>query len=189
MSIMDAKIEANEGQVENDDINGIMYRKNNKRIDVSMEMSRFSSMLGYEEELKEKLEVCLNEYGLEITQDDYALWNQCETVQCKLQRTPPEGGFCTVHYEQGNDIHCSRRFAVWILYMNDLDISGGTDFLNQDLTLEPKCGRLAIWPAAYTHPHRSSLHLKDWKYICTGWFVYHCNEYPSEVSRIRAGRP
>ena len=188
IAIMDAKIADKEGQTEDGDVDGVMFRKNRKRVDVSMEMTPFASLQPYEHTLKVELERCLNEYGQSITGQFANLWDDCETVQCKLQRTPPEGGFCVTHYEQGNDLHCSRRFAVWILYMNDLDISGGTEFLNQGLTLTPRAGRLAIWPAAYTHPHRSSLDLKDWKYICTGWFVYHCDEYPKEKSRSRASR-
>lgn len=179
----DEKVAAAEGVTDDDDYNGIMFRNNRKRIDVSLEMGNFESMHWYEEALKQKLEECLDEYAREITGTSGSMWSECEVVQCKLQRTPPKGGFCQVHYEQGNDIHCSRRFAVWILYLNDLDISSGTDFLNHNMTVQPKAGRLAIWPAAYTHPHRSSPLIEEQKYICTGWFVYHCDEFPSEVSR------
>ena len=38
-----------------------------------------------------------------------------------------------------------------------------------DPTVDARMGRCVIWPAAFTHLHRSELPNKGLKYIVTGW--------------------
>ena len=178
---------------------GISFRKNEKRIDTSLLMERFGSLQGYEEELKSALQQCLILYDNEVWgkhmegQDPGSKmgwsWKHIERIQCKMQRTPPGGGFCQMHFEQGPDYFTSRRFGVWMLYLNTVDDGGTTDFPNQNMRIKPSVGDLVIWPAAYTHPHRSSPDLGQFKYIITGWFIYkdpddEKNTVPFEKSRF-----
>lgn len=177
---------------------GIEFRDNKKRKDISTEMSKFGSLHDKEYELKTMLQQCLLVYDQKIwgrhmgrERVDYTgwSWRHIEEIQCKMQRTPPGGGFCEMHYEQGSDYHTSRRFAVWMIYLNDVHKGGTTDFPNQNLKVPPRAGNLLIWPAAYTHPHRSSPDLDEMKYIITGWFVYkdvddEKNTVPFEKSRF-----
>ena len=93
----------------------------------------------------------------------------------KMQKTYPHGGFCQFHHEQGRDPETIIRYAVWMLYLNDVTEGGATDFPVQGISLAPTEGTIVIWPAAYTHPHRSAPDLRQEKYIVTGWF-----EHPQE---------
>jgi hypothetical protein len=141
--------------------------------------------------LLDQLEKCWKVYGEtlfeglvgeDVPHNDHCVppgWDQVEYIQCKVQRTPPGGGFCKMHYEQGNDIHCSRRFAVWMLYLNTVEKGGKTDFPLQGYSLQPTQGTLVFWPAGYTHPHRSAPDLEEYKYIVTGWLIYHADQYPT----------
>ena len=61
-----------------------------------------------------------------------------------------DDGFKQWHCEQGKS--CESRVLVWNFYLNDA--SSGTEFLNFP-TSKAKEGRLVIWPAAWTHTHRS----------------------------------
>lgn len=92
---------------------------------------------------------------------------------CKVQKTPPKGGFHHWHCEHGPDIGSYRRVAVWLLYLTTHEGSGDTEFLQQGIKVEPKKGTLVIWPAGFTHPHRGNpVYDKD-KYIATGWFEFY----------------
>ena len=73
-------------------------------------------------------------------------------------------GFKVWHCEQGKGVE--SRVLVWNFYLNNA--SSGTEFLNFPTT-KPKEGRLVIWPAAWTHTHRSEPN-KDLKYIISGWW-------------------
>ena len=44
-------------------------------------------------------------------------------------------------------------------------------FINPE-TMEAITGRIAIWPAAWTHVHKGQISEIEEKYIATGWFNY-----------------
>ncbi len=90
----------------------------------------------------------------------------------KLQRSETGGGFNTWHYEQGPGNNSRARFAVWMLYLNDVNDGGQTEFKHQEINFSPKAGALLFWPASYTHVHRAAPDLIGTKYIATGWLNY-----------------
>lgn len=85
-----------------------------------------------------------------------------------MQRTKPSGGFHPWHYEATN-LSTQGRFLTWILYLNDIDEGGETEFLYQRKRISPKTGTLVVWPTGFTHTHRGNPPLKDTKFIVTGW--------------------
>lgn len=92
---------------------------------------------------------------------------------CKVQKTPPKGGFHNWHCEHGPDVGSYRRVAVWLLYLTSHEDSGETEFIQQGVKLQPQKGRLVIWPAGFTHPHRGNPVYDKNKYIATGWFEFY----------------
>ena len=90
----------------------------------------------------------------------------------KFQRSEDGGGFHSWHFEQGSGRNAPNRFAVWMIYLNDVEIGGKTEFKYQNLQVKPTAGTMIIWPAGYTHVHRANPDLVGRKYIATGWFVY-----------------
>lgn len=71
--------------------------------------------------------------------------------------------------------HCGRnpmRFGVWMLYLNDIDVGGETEFLYYGKRIQPKQGTLIVWPAGITHMHRGNPPVSDTKYVLTGWLEY-----------------
>jgi hypothetical protein len=86
-----------------------------------------------------------------------------------IQYYPPGGGFKVWHWERdrGND----NRQLVYMTYLNDVP-NGGTEWKNQNVTLEAKKGLSVIWPADFAWVHRGVVSPTHEKYIATGWFVY-----------------
>jgi len=94
--------------------------------------------------------------------------------EIKLQKSSKGGGFTALHTEQA--IEYPSRYAVWMIYLNDVVKGGATEFEYYNLKVQPTKGTLLIWPASYTHMHRAAPDLGQDKYIATGWFVYEkCN--------------
>ncbi len=54
-----------------------------------------------------------------------------------------------------------------MVYLNDVDSGGETEFLYQQLKIKPKRGRVVIWPGSFTHLHIGNHPMSD-KYIHTG---------------------
>ena len=81
---------------------------------------------------------------------------------------PPSGGYHSWHAENMAWVSQDRVLA-WMIYLNDVDEGGETEFLYQGRKVKPKAGRVVIWPAAFTHLHRGNPP-SNVKYILTGWW-------------------
>ena len=60
-----------------------------------------------------------------------------------------------------------------MMYLNDIDDEGGTEFFYQKRKVKPKKGRIVIWPADWTHTHRGVTSMTQEKYIVTGWYSFY----------------
>jgi hypothetical protein len=61
---------------------------------------------------------------------------------------------------------------VPMLYLNDVEEGGETEFLYQSMRISPKQGTLVLFPAAFTHTHRGNPPLKGDKYFITSWIQF-----------------
>jgi hypothetical protein len=89
----------------------------------------------------------------------------------RLQKTKIGQGYHTFHVES-NTNHSKNRIAVFMLYLNDVEEGGETEFLYQKTRFKPKKDRLLIWPSTYTYLHRGNPPLSNDKYIITGWVEF-----------------
>ena len=64
------------------------------------------------------------------------------------------------------------RHLVFMTYLNDVHVGGGTEFLYQKMCCLPRKGLTLIWPVDWTHTHRGIVAPEQEKYILTGWFNY-----------------
>jgi hypothetical protein len=86
----------------------------------------------------------------------------------KTQKTEIGGGYHVWHAENTNP-NFMRRILTFILYLNDVDEGGETEFLYYPKRVKAKQGRLILWPAGFTHTHRGNPPMSNTKYIMTGW--------------------
>ena len=89
----------------------------------------------------------------------------------KLQKTLPGEGYHVWHCEV-NNIQESRRFLLCMLYLNDMDEGGETEFLYQHKRIKPVKGRVVMCPTAFTHTHRGNPPLTTPKYMINGWMEF-----------------
>ena len=87
---------------------------------------------------------------------------------CILQKTEPMEGYHMFHAEDTAE-STRQRVLVWMVYLNDVEEGGETEFLYQKLRIKPKRNLLVIWPGSFTHLHRGNPPMST-KYILTGWF-------------------
>lgn len=89
----------------------------------------------------------------------------------KIQRSLPGEGYHMWHCES-DSMSTSHRLALVLLYLNDVDDGGETEFLYQSLRIKPKKGTLIICPSGFTHTHRGNPPLNGEKYIITTWIEF-----------------
>tara|TARA_B100001029_G_C15053035_1_gene452211 strand:- start:1057 stop:1683 length:627 start_codon:yes stop_codon:yes gene_type:complete len=82
----------------------------------------------------------------------------------QIQKTDPGKGYVW-HHDARFDKDKSRELT-YILYLNDVD-EGWTQFYNGN-QIEPKAGRVVIFPATWTYLHQG-YPPKQTKYLMTGW--------------------
>jgi len=61
------------------------------------------------------------------------------------------------------------RVITFLWYLNDVTEGGETEFFGGSSHIVPECGKLLLFPAVWTYPHRGNVPLSSDKYIITGW--------------------
>jgi hypothetical protein len=93
----------------------------------------------------------------------------------QMQRYIGGEGFYAWHRENYTDNPTmSKREMFYIIYLNDVEESGETEFLFNPMKVKPKAGSIILAPAFWTHTHRGNP-LSDpnaRKYIITGWLEF-----------------
>jgi hypothetical protein len=84
-------------------------------------------------------------------------------------------------YEYHNDFAVDAntkmyRIITYLWYLNDVDLGGETDFLNGEIKVVPECGKLILFPASWTYPHKGCIPKSSNKYIITGWIYKSYND-------------
>jgi|TARA_B110000483_G_C18138073_1_gene520322 hypothetical protein len=89
--------------------------------------------------------------------------------QLKLQKTRPTEGYHQWHCEYTSQLGNNASALAFMVYFNDVDEGGETEFLYQRKRIAPKANRFVVWPAGWTHIHRGNPPLSNDKYVVTGW--------------------
>jgi hypothetical protein len=141
------------------------------RTDWNLFVGRYNSLKSSEDKIVEAVTRSWRKYNNAYSATSKSVY-EVLSAGWKFQRSDTGGGFHRWHHEQGSGRESPGRFAVWMLYLNDVEEGGKTEFKHQELAITPTAGTLVIWPAAYSHIHRANPDLVGKKYIATGWFVY-----------------
>jgi hypothetical protein len=106
--------------------------------------------------------IYLNKFGI------FKSFDQHYIRELKIQKTNPEEGYHVWHCENGSH-ESMRRLLAYIVYLNDVEEGGETEFLYYRKRVKAKRGRIVLWPAGFTHTHRGNPPLSGEKYVATGW--------------------
>lgn len=89
----------------------------------------------------------------------------------KIQKTDIGQGYHTWHYETSSRAN-TNRLLTYILYLNDVEEGGETEFLYFPRRIKPTSGTLVLWPGSFTHTHRGNPPISNSKYVITGWVEF-----------------
>ena len=85
------------------------------------------------------------------------------------------GGYPHWHseqYPQLPDNEPLHRVVLYMVYLNDVEEGGETEFFYQNKKISPKKGTMVIAPAGFTHSHRGNMPVSGNKYIATSWIMF-----------------
>ena len=75
------------------------------------------------------------------------------------------------HVDVG-DYNSARRFLVCFLYLNNVTAGGETKFPKIHHAIEPKCGRILLFPATWQYRHSGEPPITEPKYIVGSYLHY-----------------
>lgn len=75
-------------------------------------------------------------------------------------------------YPQTGENNALHRIFLFIIYLNDVEEGGETDFFYQHKSVRPKAGTMVIAPCGFTHTHRGNIPISSDKYILTSWVQF-----------------
>jgi len=125
------------------------------------------------EELKPMMinfDLAWNHY-LKNTGGDEAYGVPFHFTDLKIQKTLPTEGYHIWHIEHGKGYQNESRAFVFSIYLNDVEEGGETEFLHFSKRVQPKKGRIVIWPAGFPYVHRGNPPLAGEKYMLTSWML------------------
>ena len=122
------------------------------------------------EEFKKSAWNCYSMYSEKFGVID-SLARHSLSTSVKIQRSVPGEGYHVWHCET-DGMSTGHRLALVLLYLNDVEDGGETEFLYQSLRVKPKKGTMIICPSGFTHTHRGNPPLVNEKYIITTWIEF-----------------
>jgi Rps23 Pro-64 3,4-dihydroxylase Tpa1-like proline 4-hydroxylase len=90
-----------------------------------------------------------------------------------VQRYTKQKGRYIYHNDFWSDWEQKKyRVITYLWYLNTVEEGGETEFWGTH-TIKPEAGKLLLFPASWTFPHRGKMPLSHDKYIITGWLYLH----------------
>jgi hypothetical protein len=151
--------------------NGVLDNSKKESMDLRLSPNNFPpSLVTYSRDLG---------YALKQYKEKYLYCNHQQkswTIRESLimQHYEPGGGFKVFHCENGGwGVTDIQRHLVFMTYLNTIppEEGGGTEFFYQG-SYYAVAGKTLVWPAAWTHTHKSIISPTREKKIITGWYSY-----------------
>jgi hypothetical protein len=86
-----------------------------------------------------------------------------------VQKYTKQKGRYIYHNDFRSDYESKKyRVITYLWYLNTVEEGGETEFWGTH-TIKPETGKLLLFPASWTFPHRGKMPISHDKYIITGW--------------------
>jgi len=146
-------------------------------IDIQKEIKKIYKQLSKEETFPDILNSIKTDFinnNISIDEENsshkYKVFNEFLTFEnIQIQKYTKSKGRYIYH----NDFTCdwnTKKFRVitFLWYLNTIENGGETEFWTTH-KVKPEAGKLLLFPATWTYPHRGMIPVSDNKYIMTGW--------------------
>jgi len=123
--------------------------------------------------LNKELSTHLRKYMNHVTKNnEYELFdtNYFTETSFMIQRYLQNKGKYIYHHDFSIDFHEKKhRVITYLWYLNDVEEGGETELWGGEYKIKPEKGKLLLFPADWSFPHRGNMPISNNKYIITGW--------------------
>ena len=98
----------------------------------------------------------------------------------RLQHYVKNNGFYRIHHDGSpwTEHPVNKRVLGVIIYLNTVEKGGGTGFIDHDVSINAVSGRIAVFPASWTHQHAGLVPISGDKWIISSFI--HCDEFTQD---------
>jgi prolyl 4-hydroxylase len=89
----------------------------------------------------------------------------------KYKSCSDKGEYFNLHSDNWSMNTASRQLSV-IAYLNDVEEGGETQFVNLNMSVRPKKGRVLFFPPFYSYQHQGNSPISNDKYIAVTWMHF-----------------
>jgi prolyl 4-hydroxylase len=119
---------------------------------------------------RNKINVTLDRYNQDIGLD-IAIPNSPKTSDLMLKRYRKGGHeWFERHFDSINEV--ANRYLVLLWYLNDVEEGGETRFPQLELSVQPKAGRLLVFPPYWMYQHEGRAPISGDKYIVSTYLLF-----------------
>ena len=93
---------------------------------------------------------------------------------------PDQPNIFNTHSDNWNFPTSSRQLSV-IIYLNDVSEGGSTNFVDLNVQVTPKKGRMLIFPSFFNYMHKGEAPISNSKYIIVTWIHFDGNGHAYRV--------
>jgi Rps23 Pro-64 3,4-dihydroxylase Tpa1-like proline 4-hydroxylase len=118
-------------------------------------------------------DLIIKNHEKETTNAEYKTFgNVLSNHSFMVQRYTKQKGRYIYHNDFYSDwIEKKYRVITYLWYLNTVEEGGETEFWGTH-TIKPETGKLLLFPASWTFPHRGKMPISCDKYIITGWLYF-----------------
>lgn len=150
-------------------------------VDAGIFLDPDASEMGINKSVRSNMSLPINQFSYETDIKFYEMckivWKYCDEYARKYNvsfySTEPTqilkyepGEFYDPHFDAATNV---PRVISALLYLNDVEDGGETEFIFFNEKIKPKAGRLVIFPSNYAYTHAARLPKSGNKYVAVFW--------------------
>jgi hypothetical protein len=158
----------------------ICYMDVTKQEDINEGLGHFKRVFLYDKVIMEEVISCIKK-GYAAYRRKFDTPPLYEMEVPSVTRYDPPVDKINIHSDNF-DFDSALRQLGFTIYLNDVAEGGKTVFIENGLSVQPRKGRMIIFPPFWTHRHYGEPPISGSKYILTTWLSYHRKEFFTTVS-------
>lgn len=125
---------------------------------------------GFQLFFRQRMDRALERYNADVGLT-LPLPNSMQIADLTMKRyRPGENEQFQLHFDAVN--HLARRYLVMLWYLNDVASGGETEFPQLDRKIEPRAGRLVVFPPYWMYQHAGLPPISGDKYIISTYLLF-----------------
>ncbi|CAB5221098.1 Oxoglutarate/iron-dependent dioxygenase [uncultured Caudovirales phage] len=92
--------------------------------------------------------------------------------QFRIKHYKPDGIDQFAEHVDATRLETAKRYFAFFWYLNDVEVGGETDFPNLGFSVQPKKGRIFMFPPNWMYPHTGNAPVSNEKFLLSSYLHF-----------------